>query len=58
MVFGRKKEASLQAVSWTRVTPPRPAVDGQSRRPTDVAWDTQENIERRSDRCSTRTAAR
>ena len=28
MVFGRKKEASDEAAPWTRVTPPRPAVDG------------------------------
>jgi hypothetical protein len=45
MVFGRKKEASDEtAVAWTRVTPPRPPVDGQFRQPTDVTWDTQGNI--------------
>lgn len=44
MVFGRKKEASDEAAPWTRVTPPRPAVDGQFRQPTDVAWDPQGNI--------------
>jgi sugar lactone lactonase YvrE len=44
MVFGRKKEASDEAVPWTRVTPPRPHVDGQFRQPTDVTWDTQGNI--------------
>ncbi|HXS95885.1 MAG TPA: peptidyl-alpha-hydroxyglycine alpha-amidating lyase family protein [Candidatus Limnocylindrales bacterium] len=44
MVFGRKKEASDEAGPWTRVTPPRPAVDGQFRQPTDVTWDTQGNI--------------
>src|SRR5262249_36132075 len=44
MVFGRKKEASDEAVPWTRVTPPRPPVDGQFRQPTDVAWDTQGSI--------------
>jgi hypothetical protein len=44
MVFGRKKEASDEAEPWKRVTPPRPAVDGQFRQPTDVAWDTQGNI--------------
>ena len=44
MVFGRKKEASDEAVPWTRVTPPRPAVDGQFRQPTDVTWDPQGNI--------------
>jgi len=44
MVFGRKKEASDEAEPWTRVTPPRPHVDGQFRQPTDVAWDTQGNI--------------
>src|SRR5438874_3015875 len=44
MVFGRKKEASDEAGAWTRVTPPRPPVDGQFRQPTDVTWDTQGNI--------------
>jgi hypothetical protein len=39
MVFGRKKEASDEGGPWTRVTPPRPAVDGQFRQPTDVTWD-------------------
>jgi len=44
MVFGRKKEASDEAAPWTRVNPPRPAVDGQFRQPTDVTWDPQGNI--------------
>jgi len=44
MVFGRKKEASDEAVPWTRVTPPRPAIDGLFRQPTDVTWDTEGNI--------------
>ena len=44
MVFGRKKEASDEAVPWTRVTPPRPPVDGEFRQPTDVTWDLQGNI--------------
>ncbi len=44
MVFGRKKEASDEAGAWTRVTPPRPAVDGQFRQPTDVTWDPRGNI--------------
>ena len=44
MVFGRKKEASDEAVPWTRVTPPRPHVDGNFRQPTDVTWDLQGNI--------------
>ena len=44
MVFGRKKEASDEAGPWTRVTPPRPPVDGQFRQPTDVTWDAQGNI--------------
>jgi hypothetical protein len=39
MVFGRKKEASDEAIPWTHVTPPRPAVNGQFRQPTDVTWD-------------------
>ena len=44
MVFGRKKEASDEAAPWTRVTPPRPPVNGQFRQPTDVAWDADGNI--------------
>src|ERR1700735_1444579 len=39
MVFGRKKEASDEAGPWTRVNPPRPAVNGQFRQPTDGTWD-------------------
>jgi sugar lactone lactonase YvrE len=40
MVFGRKKEASEEtATPWTRVTPPRPHVNGMFRQPTDVTWD-------------------
>jgi DNA-binding beta-propeller fold protein YncE len=39
MVFGRKKEASDEAGPWTHVNPPRPAVNGQFRQPTDVTWD-------------------
>src|SRR5215467_3418948 len=44
MVFGRKKEASDEAAPWTRVNPPRPAIDGQFRQPTDVTWDTEGSI--------------
>ncbi len=44
MVFGRKKEASDEAGPWTRVNPPRPAVNGQFRQPTDVTWDAQGDI--------------
>jgi len=44
MVFGRKKEASDEAAPWTRVTPPRPHVNGMFRQPTDVTWDSQGNI--------------
>lgn len=44
MVFGRKKEASDEAGPWTRVTPPRPPVDGQFRQPTDVTWDLEGDI--------------
>ena len=44
MVFGRKKEASDEAAPWTRVTPPRPPVNGQFRQPTDVTWDPHGNI--------------
>jgi hypothetical protein len=44
MVFGRKKEASDEAVPWTRVTPPRPAIECQFRQSTDVAWDREGNL--------------
>jgi hypothetical protein len=44
MVFGRKKEASDEAAPWTHVNPPRPAVNGQFRQPTDVTWDLDGNI--------------
>ena len=45
MVFGRKKEASDEgAEAWKHPRPPLPAVDGQFRQPTDVAWDPQGNI--------------
>src|SRR5215831_1655878 len=44
MVFGRKQEASEEAVPWTRVTPPRPSINGQFRQPTDVTWDTEGDI--------------
>ncbi len=44
MVFGRKKEASDEAEPWKRVSPPRPAIDGMFRQPTDVTWDAQGNI--------------
>ena len=45
MVFGRKKEASDEGTGpWTHVTPPRPAVNGLFRQPTDVTWDRDGNI--------------
>ena len=44
MVFGRKKEASDEGGPWTRVNPPRAAIDGQFRQPTDVTWDPEGNI--------------
>lgn len=45
MVFGRKKEASDEGDGpWTHVSPPRPAVNGQFRQPTDVTWDLEGNI--------------
>ena len=45
MVFGRKKEAADEGDGpWTHVKPPRPAVDGQFRQPTDVTWDRDGNI--------------
>ena len=39
MVFGRKKEASDEARAAGHRNPPLPAVDGQFRQPTDMAWD-------------------
>jgi len=45
MVFGRKKEASDDGDEpWKHARPPLPAIDGQFRQPTDVAWDTDGNI--------------
>jgi streptogramin lyase len=45
MLFGRKKESSDEnSGPWTHVNPPRPAVNGQFRQPTDVTWDQQGNI--------------
>jgi hypothetical protein len=45
MVFGRKKEAADEGDGpWTHVKPPRPAIDGEFRQPTDVAWDHEGNI--------------
>ena len=45
MLFGRKKEASDEnSGPWTHVNPPRPAVNGQFRQPTDVTWDPAGNI--------------
>jgi hypothetical protein len=45
MVFGRKKEASDEGSEpWKHPNPPLPAIDGQFRQPTDVAWDTQGDI--------------
>ena len=45
MVFGRKKEASDEGSEpWKHPNPPLPAVDGSFRQPTDVTWDTEDNI--------------
>jgi len=45
MVFGRKKEAADEnSGPWTHVSPPRPAVNGEFRQPTDVTWDQQGDI--------------
>jgi hypothetical protein len=45
MVFGRKKESSDEnSIPWTHVNPPRPAVNGQFRQPTDVTWDREGDI--------------
>lgn len=40
MLFGRKKEAADENDGpWTHVKPPRPAINGEFRQPTDVTWD-------------------
>ncbi len=40
MLFGRKKEAADENDGpWTHVKPPRSAIDGEFRQPTDVTWD-------------------
>jgi hypothetical protein len=45
MVFGRKKEASDEgAEAWKHPRPPLPAINGQFRQPTDVAFDLSGNI--------------
>src|SRR5689334_16887644 len=45
MVFGRKKEASDEGTApWTHPNPPRAAIDGQFRQPTDVAWDSKGDL--------------
>jgi hypothetical protein len=45
MVFGRKKEASDEgAEAWKHPRPPLPAINGQFRQPTDVAFDLAGNI--------------
>jgi hypothetical protein len=45
MLFGRKKEASDENDGpWTHVKPPRPAIDGEFRQPTDVTWDREGDI--------------
>jgi len=44
MVFGRKKEASDEAVPWAHLTPPRPPIDGFFRQPTDVTWNPRGDI--------------
>ena len=45
MVFGRRMEStSPNTKPHPHVTPPRPAIDGLFREPTDVAWDSDGNI--------------
>jgi hypothetical protein len=45
MLFGRKKEAADENDGpWAHVKPPRPAVNGEFRQPTDVTWDRDGNI--------------
>jgi hypothetical protein len=44
MVFGRKQEASDEAVPHKRTGPPPKHNDGRFRQPTDVAWDPAGNV--------------
>jgi DNA-binding beta-propeller fold protein YncE len=44
MVFGRKKEASDEAVPWGRPNPPLAPINGMFRQPTDVTWNAQGDI--------------
>jgi hypothetical protein len=45
MLFGRKKEAADENDGpWTHVSPPRPAINGEFRQPTDVTWDREGDI--------------
>ena len=44
-VFGRRKESADEDTKpWEHVNPPLPAIDGLFRQPTDVAWDSKNNI--------------
>lgn len=44
-VYGRRKEsADDESKPWEHVTPPLPHADGLFRQPTDVAWDSQNNM--------------
>lgn len=43
-VFGRRKESADGAEPWEHTNPPQPHVDGMFRQPTDVAFDSQDNI--------------
>jgi streptogramin lyase len=45
MVFGRRKEsADPESKPWEHVNPPLPPNNGLFRQPTDVAWDSEDNI--------------
>jgi hypothetical protein len=45
MVFGRRKESADEDTKpWEHPNPPLPPVDGLFRQPTDVAWDSADNI--------------
>jgi hypothetical protein len=43
-VFGRKPEADANPRAETRANPPLPAAESSYRAPTDVAWDSKDNI--------------
>ncbi len=43
-VFGRKKEAEEDPHAWQNLNPPLPPLESSFRAPTDIAWDSKDNI--------------